>query len=154
MLKDNSWPGSRSSSLRLEKAFAIILLFLILLGWSSLCPVSLGTQWVRAGTRDSPGTGDTQPQALETGAWGPSPVSLFHSGQGHQGLWTALDGSLGIEVSHKQDTRHLQSGRGHPIPKPLSAASPQLTELTDKNLGMTSNTSGCWKGQEGSHEDR
>lgn len=45
MLKDSSWPGSRSSSLRLEKALAIILLFLILLGWSSLCPVSLeGTE--------------------------------------------------------------------------------------------------------------
>lgn len=44
MLKDSSWPGSRSSSLRLEKALAIILLFLILLGWSSLCPVSLGTR--------------------------------------------------------------------------------------------------------------
>lgn len=44
MLKDSSRPGSRSSSLRLEKALAIILLFLILLGWSSLCPVSLGTR--------------------------------------------------------------------------------------------------------------
>lgn len=46
MLKESSWPGFCSSSRRLEKALAIILLFLILLGSSSLCPVSLRTERV------------------------------------------------------------------------------------------------------------
>lgn len=46
MLKESSWPGFCSSSRRLEKALAIILLFLILLGSSSLCPVNLRTEGV------------------------------------------------------------------------------------------------------------
>lgn len=41
MLKESSWPGFCSSSRRLEKALAIILLFLMRLGSSSLCPVNL-----------------------------------------------------------------------------------------------------------------
>lgn len=44
MLNDSSWPGFCSSSRRLEKALAIILLFLIRFGSSSLCPVNLRRQ--------------------------------------------------------------------------------------------------------------
>ena len=48
MLKESSWPGFCSSSRRLEKALAIILLFLIRLGSSSLCPVNLrAKRWGR-----------------------------------------------------------------------------------------------------------
>lgn len=48
MLKESSWPGFCSSSRRLEKALAIILLFLIRLGSSSLCPVNLRAErWGR-----------------------------------------------------------------------------------------------------------
>ena len=49
MLKESSWPGFCSSSRRLEKALAIILLFLIRLGSSSLCPVNLRAERVGAG---------------------------------------------------------------------------------------------------------
>lgn len=46
MLKDSSWPGFCRSSCRLEKALAIILLFLIRLGSSSLCPVNLRVEGI------------------------------------------------------------------------------------------------------------
>lgn len=49
MLKDSSWPGFCSSSRRLEKALAIILLFLMRLGSSSLCPVNLRAAGVGEG---------------------------------------------------------------------------------------------------------
>ena len=56
MLKESSWPGFCSSSRRLEKALAIILLFLIRLGSSSLCPVNLRAErWGRGhGAATSP----------------------------------------------------------------------------------------------------
>lgn len=89
MLKDSSWPGSRSSSLRLEKALAIILLFLILLGWSSLCPVSLGTR------RGTEGTWGAQVSQLGAQGPSPSPPPVLDGDQG----WRM--GPLGMEVSHK-----------------------------------------------------
>lgn len=49
MLKESSWPGFCSSSRRLEKALAIILLFLMRLGSSSLCPVNLRAAGVGEG---------------------------------------------------------------------------------------------------------
>lgn len=49
MLKESSWPGFWSSSRRLEKALAIILLFLMRLGSSSLCPVNLRAEGVGEG---------------------------------------------------------------------------------------------------------
>lgn len=53
MLKESSWPGFCSSSRRLEKALAIILLFLMRLGSSSLCPVNLRAAGVGEGMRSS-----------------------------------------------------------------------------------------------------
>lgn len=49
ILKESSWPGFCSSSRRLEKALAIILLFLMRLGSSSLCPVNLRAEGVGDG---------------------------------------------------------------------------------------------------------
>lgn len=96
-------------------------------------------------------SGDTQPQASQLGARGPSPSPSPTLDRDTKGWGLRWMGPPGTEVSHKQDMRHLQSGRGHPIPEPLSAASPQLLELMDKSLGTTSNISGRWMGQEGSH---
>lgn len=95
-------------------------------------------------------TGDTHPQASQLWAWGLSPSPSPPLDMDTKGWGLRWMGPLGLEVSHKQDMRHLQRGRGHPGPKLLPAVSPQLIELMDNTPGTTSNISGCWMGQEGS----